>query len=264
MTRPAVDLRLSGAEYDRPTPLSEPRRYLFLCTTPRSGSHRLGRALYDLGAGVPTEYFHPIALFDYAQRWGNAVDVASGGGVGKYWERVSYWRTRNGVVATSLFGFQMKLLQQLLRPGDRNIFLHLYRERPSEQVASLLAIYQTKRPFAGAETDLYIPDIGEVSPRAIRILGQWLAMQNRKWRAFLRDHPHLTIASEEFFGEPRAVLERVLWHCELEVDAALLERVARSVREAGAYPANAELKQQILRDFAPDFAALDEVCSNAV
>jgi LPS sulfotransferase NodH len=259
-----VDLELSGAEYDRPAPSTEPRRYLFLCTTPRSGSHRLGRALYELGLGVPTEYFHPIALLDHAHRWEVAVDVASGEGVGEYWRKACYWRTRNGVMATSLFGFQIKLLKQLLGPGDSNLFIHLHRRRPSDQVASLLAIYQTKMPYAGLGTDLYIPDIGEVSPRAIRILGQWLAMQNRKWRAFLGDHPHISIASEDFFGDPGAVLERVLRHCRFHADTALLERVAASVRSSGAYAVNAALKQKILLEFAADFAALDEACSDAV
>jgi hypothetical protein len=56
--------------YDQAPHGDAERRLLFVCTTPRTGSNRVGSALHDLGFGVQAEYFHPNSLEVLGTRWG--------------------------------------------------------------------------------------------------------------------------------------------------------------------------------------------------
>ena len=136
-----LDLDFLDQAYDQAPHDGGARRLLFICTTPRTGSHRLSRALYDLGLGVPSEYFHPNTIEALAPRWGLAADRSSPGWLDVYWQEVLRRRTRGGIVAVSIFGIQIGLLKRLIGPGDRPLFIHLYRRSAAEQVASLLALY---------------------------------------------------------------------------------------------------------------------------
>jgi hypothetical protein len=250
------DLDFLDQAYDQAPPGDGARRLLFVCTTPRTGSHRLGRALYDLGLGVQAEYFHPNTLDMLGTRWGVAGDRQSPGWLDAYWQEVLRRRTRGGVVAVSIFGFQLGILKRLIGPDDQPIFVHLYRRSAADQIASLLTLYQTKMPYENNKIMANIPDIGEVSPRAIRILHQWLALQNRKWRGFLADKPHLTTSSEDFFRQPGDILRAILAQGEIAVAPARLDAAAQLVRRSRAYSANAAIKQQLMRDHAATLAAL--------
>jgi LPS sulfotransferase NodH len=69
-----------GHQHDAPAgghPDSALRSYL-VCSTPRSGSGLLCRALASTGlAGTPTEYFNPVNRATLAARWGCAADLRS-------------------------------------------------------------------------------------------------------------------------------------------------------------------------------------------
>ncbi len=251
-----LDLALLDECYDQVPDDCEGKQLLFVCATPRTGSNRVGRALHDLGLGVQAEYFHPNSFDVLGTRWGVAGDRQSPGWLAAYWQEVLRRRMRNGIVAVSVFGFQLGILKQLIRPNDQPIFVHLYRRSTADQIASLLALYQTKMPFENRQAMANIPGISEISPRAIRILDQWLALQNRKWRGFLADKPHLAIASEDFFREPAELLRAILARCEISVPSSLVDVATRRVREAGPHSINAAIKQQLMEDHAASFAAL--------
>jgi len=253
-----LDLDFLGEVYDQVPRDDDARRLLLVCTTPRTGSHRLGRALYDLGLGIPSEYFHPNTIEALAPRWGLAGDRQSHGWLDAYWQEVLRRRTRHGIVAVSFFGTQLGILKRLLAPADRPILIHLYRRSAADQVASLLALYQTKMPYESQRKMANIPDISEISPRSIRILGQWLALQNHKWRGFLADKPHLATSSEDFFDDPAAILRAILAQGEIAVSPSRLEAAAESVSGSRAYSVNAAIKRQLLQDHAAGFAALDD------
>ena len=103
-----VDLELSGEEYDRLSDEAGPPRYLFLCTTPRTGSHRLSRAMYELGLAFPAEYLHPWAFERLAERWCAEADPATPEGFEIYWSNVCRWRNRDGIVACAAFGYRSR------------------------------------------------------------------------------------------------------------------------------------------------------------
>ncbi len=123
---PDRDRGLSGAMihafldegYDQAPEDGDARQLLFVCTTPRTGSDRVGRALYELGLGVQAEYFHPNSFDVLGTRWGMAGDPRSPGWLAAYWQEVRRRRTRNGVVAVSIFGFQLGI-PQAVDPAGR-------------------------------------------------------------------------------------------------------------------------------------------------
>ena len=96
-----LDLRIWDAAFDEPDPGDASRQHLFLCTSPRTGSHRLMRALYDVGLGVPAEYFHPASVAHLGARWQVPTDMGQPGNAERYWRQVERHRTRNGIVARS-------------------------------------------------------------------------------------------------------------------------------------------------------------------
>ena len=244
------------AAYDQPMAAEDARQLLFICTTPRSGSHRLCRALYDLGLGVAEEYFHPNAMAQLAARWAIPGEPGSPQRFDAYWQRVQQQRNRSGIVAVSLFGYQAPLLTRLLRPTDRPVFLHLHRLSAADQIASLIALYQTKMPYENDQQVPLIPDIAEISPRSIRILHKWLRMQNDKWRQFLADKPHLSVTSEELFSHPEALLARVAAHGQWPVPHDRVAQVTAEVTYSQAYSVNADIKRQLMAEHAAVFAAI--------
>jgi LPS sulfotransferase NodH len=252
------DLDSLNEAYDQPPHDGGPRRLLFICTTPRTGSHRLARALYDLGLGIPSEYFHTNTLDVLGARWGLAGDRQSPGWLDGYWREVLRRRTRNGVVAVSIFGNQLGILKRVIGSAEQPILIYLYRRSAADQITSLLALYQTKMPYENQKIMANIPDIGEVSPRSIRILHQWLAQQNRKWRAFLADRPHLATSSEEFFAQPAEILRAILSHGQVDVLPSRFDEAAQFVRSSRAYSINAGIKRQFMLDHAASFAALEQ------
>jgi LPS sulfotransferase NodH len=250
------DLDYLDPAFDQPPGEGGASRLLVLCTTPRAGSHRLGRALFDLGLGVQEEYLDPRVLRILGQRWGVEVDPPSPESTGAYWRQLRRRRARNGVFALSVFGHHLTILERLIVPSDRPVFVHLYRRDAADQVASLLALYRTKRPYEHDYIADDIPDISEISPRSIRLIHRSLALQNRKWRRFLADKPHLSTSCEDFFAHPGEVLRAIAARCGTDPVPSWIDAAAEAVSRSRPYALNAAVKQQILRDHAASFAAL--------
>lgn len=254
-----LDLEMSGQQYDRLSGEAGPVRYLFLCTTPRTGSHRLCRALYELGLGVPTEYLHPWAFETMGKRWCAGIDLATPAGFDAYWQQVCRLRRRGGFVAVSAFGYQTAQVRRLIGDADRHVFIHLYRRSRSDQVASLMTLYQTKMPYEGQAQISGIPDLSEISPRSIRIVNQFLALQQKRWRRFLAGKPHLEITTEDFFADPACMLARIADHCGLDAANLPIAEAARSTEATHAYSVNRDAKQSLMARFPDAFAALNDV-----
>jgi LPS sulfotransferase NodH len=252
------DLAYLDPAFDQTPPDDGPSTPLFLCTTPRSGSHRLGRALFDLGLGVQEEYLHAKVVRILGDRWGLNVDPQSPGSLRSYWRQVCRRRSRSGFVVASVFGSHLRTLEGVLASEPAPVFVHLYRRSVGDQLASLLALFQTKAPYEGAHRAEDIPDISEISSRSIRLLYRSLELQKDKWRRFLADKPHLSIASEDFFRRPEEALRAIVAHCGAVVPAVQIAAAAASVERSRAYSRNAAIKRQILEDHAATFASLGE------
>lgn len=240
------------------------RKYLFLCSSPRTGSHRLCEALYALGLGIPKEYFNGAYSSLLAAEWGLSLDFESKEGMMEYWRHVVRKRTRNGVVAVSLFGSQLWWLQQVLTPSDRAVFIHLRRRNMAEQVASLMALYQTKMPYADNTIVPGIPDISEISERSIGIVERTIVQQNAKCRSYIAARPHVSITTEGFLENPGETLKSILSLGEWPCDEQLLKSVATKVRQSKPYATNAAIKTQLLHDYAPTFGAMLDSPTSAV
>ncbi len=252
----AIDFSEFDGAFDQPPSLDRPK-LLFVCTTPRSASHRLNRALFDLGLGVPAEYFNPSAQ-QLLVRWGLGSDLEAPDDLATYWRELLRRRTRNGVFSMSLFGSQLRFLRRVLSPGDDAVFIHLQRRETASQIASLLVLYETKQPGETERSFSEIPGIREISPRAIRVLHQWIRLQNDKWRSFLATQPHLEITTESFLADPAECLLKIL---ALGGWSGALGRVVQAVAGvtgSKAYATNAAIKQRLLRDFATTFAQLQD------
>lgn len=258
-----LDFAMLDERYDQPPYDGERPQLLVVCATPRTGSHSVGHALYELGLGVQAEYFHPNSFDLLGTRWGLDGDRRSPAWLDAYWREVVRRRTRNGIVAVSVFGFQLGFLKRVIRPNEQPIFLHLYRRSAADQIASLLALYQTKMPYENRLAMPNIPGISEISPRAIRILHQWLAQQNRKWRGFLADKPHLATSSEDFFRDPAEVLRAIVARSGIALSPDLIAAAAQGVRGAGAHSTNAAFKRQLMEEHAESFAALAQDVDSA-
>ncbi len=259
-----VDLELSGEEYDRLSDEAGAPRYLFLCTTPRTGSHRLSRAMYELGLAFPGEYLHPWAFERMGKRWCPEADPATPEGFEVYWSNVCRWRGRDGIVACAAFGYQIAQVRQIVGTGEGHLFIHLHRRTRSDQVASLMTLYQTKMPYEGHAQISGIPDISEISPRSIRIVNQFLDLQERRWQAFLRDKPHLAVASEDFFADPAGVLERIAIHCGRDPAALPIAEAAGMAAATRAYTVNRDTKNELMAQFPEAFAGLDKARGRGV
>lgn len=259
-----TDLELSGEEYDRLSDEAGAPRYLFLCTTPRTGSHRLSRAMYELGLAFPGEYLHPWAFERLGKRLCPEADPATPEGFEVYWSNVCRWRRRGGIVACAAFGYQIAQVRQIVGTGEGHLFIHLHRRTRSDQVASLMTLYQTKMPYEGHARISGIPDISEISPRSIRIVNQFLDLQERRWQAFLRGKPHLSVASEEFFTDPACVLKRIAIHCGHDPATLPIAEAAGMAAAAQAYTANRETKNRLMAQFPEAFTELDKARDHGV
>lgn len=240
------------------------RKYLFLCSSPRTGSHRLCDALYALGLGIPKEYFNSAYSGLLAAEWGLSIDFESTEGMTEYWRHIVRKRTRNGVVAISVFGSQLRWLQQVVTPSDRAIFIHLSRRNLAAQVASLIALYQTKMPFENNTIVPGIPDISEISERSIGIVERSIVQQNAKCRSYIAARPHVSVTTEGFLENPGETLRSILSLGEWPCDEQLLKSVVARVRQSKPYVTNAAIKSQLLYDYAPTFAAMLDSPTSAV
>lgn len=241
--------------HDQP-PHRGPRRLLIICTTPRTGSHRLAHALRDLGLGIPSEYFHENAINVLGERWKLSGDRQSPGWLDGYWQEVLRRRTRNGIVAVSIFGTQLGILKRLLADAEQPLLIHLYRHSTADQVASLLALYQTKMPYENRQAMPNIPGIAEISPRAILLLGRWIDQQNRKWREFLADKPHFATSSEAFFREPGELLRAIVPGSGVVVSPDDVDAAISRVETSAAHVTNAAIKRRLMEQHAESFAAV--------
>jgi LPS sulfotransferase NodH len=209
-------LQISGAEFDRPPCSVETK--LFLCSTSRTGSNLLCRALIHHGIGIPHEYFN----FFHAAIIGPRLDFAAlsdGSALSRdldllraYLAAVVERRTVNGTFAAKLSWWQYERVldnpvgHSLLNGGH---FVYLYRENLLDQaisnhIATLTGVWGpgdtvTTRPA---------PDPNFLDRRAIALKIELLAQHSENWRKFFarNDIEPLFISYEQLTSDlPGAV-----------------------------------------------------------
>ena len=244
-----TELQISSELLDQPDFAGSPRK-VFLCSTPRSGSYLLCRAMINAGLGVPHEYFNPIVIRQIAPRFGFEAEV----GKLRWWprgrldrlslrraERASETafleryvpalvsrRCQGGVFAAKIhYRDYLKVLDNPVgrRLLDGGLFIHLYREDMLKQAVSAHFAQLTGRwgiDDTVTTAPAVDPDFFEI--KAIDETLNDLSEQDRAWRVFLARNgaAPMSISYEKLcenpFGFVAAIARR------LGVDPALLRR----------------------------------------
>ena len=144
--------QLSGELLDQPP--CPVRAKVFVCSTPRTGSYYLCRAMIHHGIGIPHEYFHFLHAATIGPRVG--IDALQNGWLLKtdsgvrqaYIREVMNRRTINGIFSAKVQWWE--LAHFLNNPEGVELFqnghfLYLYREDLLAQAISLHVSYQTGR-----------------------------------------------------------------------------------------------------------------------
>jgi LPS sulfotransferase NodH len=148
-----------GPEYDRPpaTPPTGPRRTYVVCSTPRSGSGLLCRALAGTGVlGTPLEYLNPVHRGILTERWGCGSDLRSYVaalharrasdealfGVKVHWEQLVATRAEagSGVADPAVFEVTDELVYELF---PNPLFVRIRRMDVESQAVSLWRALQS-------------------------------------------------------------------------------------------------------------------------
>jgi LPS sulfotransferase NodH len=148
-----------GPEYDRPpaSPPTGPRRTYVVCSTPRSGSGLLCRALAGSGAlGTPLEYLNSIHRGILSERWGCGADLRSYVaalharrtsieglfGVKVHWEQLVATRAEagSGVADPAMFEVRDALVDDLF---PNPLFVRILRMDVDAQAVSLWRALQS-------------------------------------------------------------------------------------------------------------------------
>ena len=205
-----TERQISSELLDQPEFPGLPRK-VFICSTPRSGSYLLCRAMINAGLGVPHEYFNPIVIRQIAPRFGLKEEIgnlrwwprgrldrlslrrseraAEGEFLEKYLRALMSKRCQGGVFAAKMhYRDYLKVLDNPVgrRLLDGGLFIHLYRDDMLKQAVSAHFAQLTGRWGIddAVTTDPEVnPDFFNV--KAIDATLNNLAGQDTGWRVFL-------------------------------------------------------------------------------
>ena len=256
-----TELQISGEGLDQPEFLGEPRK-VFLCSTPRSGSYLLCRAMINAGVGVPHEYFNPIVMRQIAPRFGLAASLeplrwwprgrldrlgfrkaeraAESDFLARYIGELAPRRCQNGVFAAKIhFRDYLKVLDnpQGCAFLDGGLFIHLFREDMLKQAISTRFAELTGR--WGIDDAVTTPP--SVNPDFFDTAGidrsiDDLAEQDRGWRVFLASNGlnAMSISYERLCKDPFAFVVAIA--ARLGLDANALRQGYRETAAADSDP----------------------------
>jgi len=205
-----TERQISSELLDQPEFPGLPRK-VFICSTPRSGSYLLCRAMINAGLGVPHEYFNPIVIRQIAPRFGLREEI----GNLRWWprgrlDRLSLRRSERAAEIEFLEKYLRALMSKRCQGGvfaakmhyrdylkvldnpvgrrllDGGLFIHLYRDDMLKQAVSAHFAQLTGRWGIDdtVTTEPAInPDFFEV--KAIDETLNNLSEQDRGWRVFL-------------------------------------------------------------------------------
>lgn len=227
--------------YDFPPFEGQPRLYV-IATTPRSGSHFLGHALWESGRfGAPLEYLHRKNF----QRWQERSGAESAAAVFD-------WLARRRTSPPGWFGLKLMWRQfETWQQDGRLPFLppvtaviHLYRRDLLGQAISFRIAQHTGVWAAGMAGN---GRQARFDRAAIMQAAEALRRQNRDWHGTLNGPawagvPRLSLAYEDLAADPQTMLAAVARF--LEPDAPPhLKPTGRTARQAGGL--NADWRRRV-------------------
>jgi LPS sulfotransferase NodH len=256
-----TELQLSSAAFDRPRcPI---RAKLFVCSTGRTGSWFLCRALIHHGIGVPHEYFNArhipaiagrcgIEALADDERWGADSEARR-----SYIAAVQERRTVNGIFASKIHWNQFLTYlsnregRELLSGGH---FIYLYREDLLAQTLSFHVAMETGRwglDSAAMTLPAAAPRFFDAKLIAERMV--LLAEANENWRLFFARNglSPLFLSYERARADIAGTLRSIVERFDLGVPATSLDYVEDGpgeIRDEGV-PPRAEIRAHFLKAY---------------
>jgi LPS sulfotransferase NodH/GT2 family glycosyltransferase len=243
------------------------RAKIFICSTPRTGSYFLCRAMIHHGIGIPHEYFHLLHATIIGPRVGiDALQdswlLKTDAGVRRaYIREVMNRRTVNGIFSAKV---QWSELARFLNNPEglelfqNGHFLYLYREDLLAQAISLHISHQTGRwGFDDPATLAPRPEPNFLDNASINKSLQEISMHDMAWRRFfaLNQISPLTVSYESLIDDTGSVLRSMVESFGLEVCSTDFgyteERYARDPR----VPPASEIKAHFLNAHQQVFQA---------
>ncbi len=236
------------------------RAKVFICSTPRTGSYLLCRAMIHHGIGVPHEYFHVLHAAIIGPRVGiNALQngwllKTDAGARRAYIRELMYRRTVNGIFSAKV---QWSEFAQFLNNPEglelfqNGHFLYLYREDLLAQAISLHISYQTGRwGFDGLVTSEPRSEPNFLDNASINKYLEEISAHDMAWRRFFTRHriSPLTVSYESLIADTGSVLRSMVETFSLEVSAtdfAYTEERSADARDP-RLPLVAEIKAHFL------------------
>jgi LPS sulfotransferase NodH len=256
-----TELQLSSAAFDRPRCPIEAK--LFICTTGRTGSWLLCRALIHHGIGVPHEYFNPRYIPVIAARYGIEASsddqrwAADSDARRSYIAALQERRTVNGIFASKIHWSQFAAYLQnregaeLLNGGH---FIYLYREDLLAQTLSFHVAIETGRWGSDSATTtgpLPAPRFFDTKLIAERM--RRLVDANGNWRLFFASNglSPVVLTYEGIRNNTAGALRTIVERFGLRVPATSLDYVEdgpQEIRDEGV-PPRAEIRAHFLKAY---------------
>jgi LPS sulfotransferase NodH/GT2 family glycosyltransferase len=252
------ELQLSSDLLDRPhCPV---RAKVFICSTPRTGSYLLCRAMIHHGIGIPHEYFHPLHAAIIGPRVG--IDALQNGSLLKtdagvrraYIREVMYRRTVNAVFSAKVQWWEFADFlnnREGLELFQNGHFLYLYREDLLAQAISLHISYQTGRwGFDDLITSEPRTEPNFFDNPSINKYLEEISSHDMGWRRFFARHriSPVTVSYESLIADTGGVLRSMVETFGLEVsptDFAYTEERSTDARDL-RLPLASEIKAHFL------------------
>jgi LPS sulfotransferase NodH/GT2 family glycosyltransferase len=240
LSGPAFKSSRSSARYNEQQVSSElldrppcpVRAKVFVCSTPRTGSYFLCRAMIHHGIGIPHEYFHFLHAATIGPRVGinalrNGWLLKTDSGVRQaYIQEVMNRRTVNGIFSAKVQWWE--LADFLNNPEGIELFqdghfLYLYREDLLAQAISLHVSYQTGRwGFDDLVTSEPRSEPNFLDNASINKYLKEISAHDMNWRMFFarnRISP-LAVSYESLIADPGSVLRSMVESFSLEISSA--------------------------------------------
>jgi LPS sulfotransferase NodH/GT2 family glycosyltransferase len=261
------ELQISSDVLDQPhCPV---RAKIFICSTPRTGSYLLCRAMIHHGIGIPHEYFHALHAATIGPRVG--IDALQNGWLLKtdaglrqaYIREVMSRRTVNGIFSAKVQWSELAHFlfnQEGLELFQNGHFLYLYRKDLLAQAISLHISYQTGRwGFDDLVTSEPRAEPNFLDNASINKYLNEISLHDMAWRRFFTRHriSPLIVSYESLIADTGSVLRSMVETFNLEVpatDFAYAEERSTDARDP-RIPGVSEIKAHFLNEHQRVFQA---------
>jgi LPS sulfotransferase NodH len=258
MSELLTDWQVTGGEFDQPS--CPVRHKLIICTTGRSGSFLLCRAMIHNRIGVPHEYFSGVYANAIATRLGLGTvmspDLAVDGLKRQsYIDALLNRRTVNGIFAIKIHRGQFE--QYLKNAPAKDLirgakFIYLYREDLLAQAVSFHISQLTGRWGIGSgDVTKIISEKKFFDNTAINNTLRMIADQDRDWRLFFAysNIAPLFLSYESLISDISGALQKIALRFGLGLETQDLEYDEKSLAEVRGpgEPSKAEIQSQFLQ-----------------